>query len=481
MFQVNSAALTHPGRKRPHNEDFVTYFEPGNLEDLQMNGRLYIVADGVGGAAKGERASQYATEKVLYEYYQDKEYNPGERLKRAMRQAGNDIFEYAERSEYFRQMATTLVAAAIHSDKLTVANVGDSRAYLIRNRKVWQITKDHTTAGEMVRDGVLSIEEARRSKAKNRLTRSLGGEPNPVVDIFPDIPLLPGDTILLCSDGLTRYARNEDIIRILDQGRPESNVEQLVDFANQQGGVDNISVVLVRIETPVSAGELVDSSPRGQIPTQVDWENMETQPEIEVDQKLKRLALPGFHRFLFALKPYRLLLMIWIPILCVVGIGGFFAVKSIYQSIQTAQTETATVTVAESATQEAPTQTTTDEAVAATAPTTPMVNGQTTITPTTETVNSVTTPDEVLQNICVKLSDGEFLEPMLSSFEILYNPEDSYFYYEICENKDEILECQQRQEIVNHNYIEPKWWIEILGVSDEVCLDNRGEPDIVVD
>jgi PPM family protein phosphatase len=286
---IRSSVLTHPGRKRSHNEDFVAYFEPGDADVLRASGRLYIIADGVGGASEGERASQYAAEKVLYEYYQQPELDPGERLKHAMRQASQEIFEYAESEGAYRRMATTLVAAVVRGDRMIVANVGDSRAYLVRDGEATQITTDHNTVGEMVGEGLMSEEEAMNSKAKNRLTRSLGAEPDVMVDLFPDIQLLPGDKVLLCTDGLTRYALSQNIASFTASGEPEEITKRLVDFANSQGGVDNISVILVEIVRHEDPDETI-TQPRGWLPTEVGWDSLDTQPVAE--QRRKRGRLP---------------------------------------------------------------------------------------------------------------------------------------------------------------------------------------------
>src|SRR5512143_616668 len=175
-FAIKTAKATDQGLKRSNNEDYADLFEPADADELLHSGRLYIVADGVGGAAKGEKASQYATQKVLFEFYGDPDPNVGARLQRAMRKAGNDIYEHAERNEIPARMATTMVAANIRNGVLTVANVGDSRAYLIRSRRAQQITRDHTVVGEMLRDGEIDEEEALRVRGRNRLLRSLGGE-----------------------------------------------------------------------------------------------------------------------------------------------------------------------------------------------------------------------------------------------------------------------------------------------------------------
>lgn len=254
-LRVTSAALTHQGRERPNNEDFVAFHDPTSQVDLQSSGRLYIVADGVGGASLGERASQYAAQKVLQEYYLHPDIEPGERLTQFIRQAGNDIYEFAAKSSHLKRMATTIVAAVLRENELTVANVGDSRAYLIRGGKAVQITRDHSLVGEMMRNGFMSEEEAMQSKFKNRITRSVGGEKDVRVDIFADTNIKAGDKILLCSDGLTSYATRADLVGMASYGTPNDIASRMVDFANQKGGADNISVLLVAIQENASSDD----------------------------------------------------------------------------------------------------------------------------------------------------------------------------------------------------------------------------------
>ena len=162
--------------------------------------------DGVGGASKGERASQYAAQKILHDFYKYSEIPVEERLRTIIRQAGNDIFDYAQSQDNFMQMATTIVVAVIRNGTLQVAHVGDSRAYLVHDGQVSQITRDHSTVGELMRDGLLNEEEAMHFDGRNPLSRSLGGQRDVPVDVTDPIPFIPGDQILLSSDGLK--ARN---------------------------------------------------------------------------------------------------------------------------------------------------------------------------------------------------------------------------------------------------------------------------------
>jgi PPM family protein phosphatase len=290
-----SSALTHPGRKRSSNQDFVTFFEPDTLEDIKASGSLYIVADGVGGAAKGDRASQYAAQKVLHEYYRSPQVDLGERLRVAMRQAGNEIYSFAERKGEFR-MATTMVAAVIQENRLTVANVGDSRAYLYQDGVVKQITRDHSLVGEMMRDGIMTAEEARRSKIKNRITRSLGGETNVDVDVYRDIPIKSGDKILLCSDGFSQYATPKEITQLISRGHADEITGRMIDFALRRGGSDNISAILIDLlPEPRSADE--EQTSRGQQPVPVDWDTLDTIPAIDVQYQRPAMWMPPFENW----------------------------------------------------------------------------------------------------------------------------------------------------------------------------------------
>jgi protein phosphatase len=296
-FQVQAHALTDKGR-RPNNEDFITSFEPTDPQERQRSGCIYIVADGVGGASVGERASQYAAEKVLYEYFQHPEIEPGARLKQAITRVNREIFQYAK--DKGMRMATTITVAVVLDNSLIAANVGDSRTYLIRGNVVNQVTQDHNIVGEMVRDGVMTEAEALHSKAKNRLTRSIGGDEEVHVDIFGPIPLQTGDKIVLCSDGLTRYALKEDITSLATSGSPEQITEKLVAFAKERGhgGADNISVITVAYE-PSAALVATVQLPRPVAPVQ-PWEVMETnilskppapKPQAPKPQMAKWIAL----------------------------------------------------------------------------------------------------------------------------------------------------------------------------------------------
>lgn len=283
MVQTRSFTLSDRGRSRRNNEDFVASFEPADPKELQASGCLYIVADGVGGESKGERASRYAAEKILYDYYQNPDLEIGQRLRQAMAQVNKDIFNYAQQSEHITRMATTLVAAVVRENTLTVANVGDSRAYLIRDGQVVQISRDHSLAGELLARGEISEAEAKDSFVRNRLTRSLGGESEVAVDVYPAIPLQTRDRILLCSDGLTRYANREKIGELTGKGSPQEIAERLIRYANECGGADNVSAIFIALQDTEAAAEPARAF--AALPEPPDWETMDTEPPGRIVQK----------------------------------------------------------------------------------------------------------------------------------------------------------------------------------------------------
>jgi protein phosphatase len=250
--------LSDIGKRKPSNEDFVDHFIPENIEDENKSGSLFIVADGVGGSSFGEKASEYTVHKVLYEYYQSSDVEPGERLVNGIKRANSDIFLHS-REISVDLMGTTVVAAAIRGNELVVANVGDSRGYLIRGPQIKQITHDHSLVQQMVDDHQLTEAEARSFKKKNVILRSVGAEDTVDVDIF-SVDLIDGDVLLLCSDGLHKYFPDSaEIAEIIQSETIPSAAQHLVDLANNRGGSDNISVILVQVGDRVLTNNKMDA------------------------------------------------------------------------------------------------------------------------------------------------------------------------------------------------------------------------------
>jgi PPM family protein phosphatase len=232
---AQTTSKTDTGRQRRDNEDSAFARSP-----------LFVVADGMGGAQAGEVASRIAVE--AFQRGLPPEGSPEERLADRAQDANRRIYEIS-RSEHERAgMGTTLTAAYLDNSELAIAHVGDSRAYLFRDRKLSRLTQDHSLVEELVRRGKLTQEQAAEHPQRSIITRALGVDPQVDIDTFTH-SVRAGDVVLLCSDGLTSMVSEEKIMAILDE---ESDLdragERLIDEANEAGGRDNITVVLFRLE-----------------------------------------------------------------------------------------------------------------------------------------------------------------------------------------------------------------------------------------
>lgn len=238
---MRAFGITDVGQGRSMNQDFEFASETaiGNLPNL------FVVADGMGGHKAGDLASRYTVEVLLKSIRANKEKNPIKVIRTAIEEANRCVLQKAEEDEELMGMGTTVVVATIVGHYMYVANVGDSRLYLIRD-DIRQITKDHSLVEEMVRRGKLRKEEARNHPNKNVITRAVGAEKDVVIDFF-DLRLRKDDIVLLCSDGLSNMLEDEEIRNIVksDEGI-EKIAKELIIAANRNGGKDNITVVLVK-------------------------------------------------------------------------------------------------------------------------------------------------------------------------------------------------------------------------------------------
>jgi len=251
--RIASGGVTDVGRVRTNNEDCYKIVEPLNL---------FVLSDGMGGEAHGEIASAMAVETVV-KHCLDIEANPAakvvgpvqpnwsartKRLSTAIHLANKNIFKSAEKNPDQHGMGATLTAVWIDGAKLSIAHVGDSRAYLLRGGSLLQLTRDHSLVAEQVRRGILTSAEAEESDMQSVLLRALGAQAEIEVDV-EEHTLFPRDVLLLCSDGLTRMVTDPEIAGTL---QAETNTgqaaENLVALANERGGPDNITVVIVRLE-----------------------------------------------------------------------------------------------------------------------------------------------------------------------------------------------------------------------------------------
>lgn len=223
---------------------------------LESNGLLIAVADGMGGYQRGEVASQIAVETLREVYYESPlgENETPDRLKRAFRSANERIFEDGSAEGQQNMMGTTLVAAVIKDNDLTIANVGDSRGYLIRANRATQVTQDHSLVAEQVAAGAMTAEEARESQHRNIITRALGHRDRVDVDIY-EIRLLADDRLVLTSDGLHEFVSEDDLVRIPLAGTAEDSARELIALAIENQTNDNASVVVASV-TEVGAAEV---------------------------------------------------------------------------------------------------------------------------------------------------------------------------------------------------------------------------------
>ena len=238
-MKLSHSARTDVGKTRDHNED---NFGVGDAEPAEQLGELLVVCDGMGGHASGEVASAIGVETIVAGYYGE----PGDDRPHALEQA----FEQANANIYARgqgSMGTTGVAALLLHDALHVANVGDSRAYLVRDGAIRQVSRDHSFVSDQVAAGLITADQARFSPHRNVITRALGYQPDVTVDLFR-LPLQVGDIIVLSSDGMHGLVTDAEIMQITTTHPPEQASQQLIDLANSRGGTDNITVIVAHIE-----------------------------------------------------------------------------------------------------------------------------------------------------------------------------------------------------------------------------------------
>ena len=233
-------SLSDVGQKRTINQDFI--YTSNTSIGLLPN--LFLVADGMGGHKAGDFASRKTVEIMVEEIEGNSKESPVVVLREAIEKANDAIYRLASQDEDMEGMGTTLVAASLIGDRLQVANVGDSRLYVI-GEEITQITVDHSLVEEMVRVGTIDKEMARSHPRKNIITRAVGVMPTIQPDFFT-VTIKKGEQVLLCTDGLTNMLEDEEISKIVkSRGTVEEKVKTLVAEANRRGGKDNISVVLL--------------------------------------------------------------------------------------------------------------------------------------------------------------------------------------------------------------------------------------------
>ena len=248
-MRVDSGSISDVGRKRKSNED--------NYCANDKEG-LYVVADGMGGHAAGEVASELATETIeefikltssdadiTWPFGLDEKLSlTGNRLKTAIRFANRKLLERVQESAEYEGMATTVAAVLLDKNQAQVAHVGDSRVYLVRDNAIRQLTSDHSWVNEQVMSGLIDSEQARSHPLRNVVTRALGGKEGLEIDLQV-LDLQAGDLLLICSDGLTSMVEDSEILKVVNSRALKVNevVRGLIDVANESGGEDNITTV----------------------------------------------------------------------------------------------------------------------------------------------------------------------------------------------------------------------------------------------
>lgn len=250
---TDAEAYSITGQRRTMNQDFVALTQPDDPAVLAASGRLYVLADGVGGEAHGEVASQTAVQVILDHYYTTPGSDVGLRLLQLFEQANAAVYALSQ-PQAQRRTATTLVAAVLRNNRLTIAHVGDSRAYLIRHGIVERLTRDHSLLQTLLDQGALSPDEINTFTRTNVLARSIGSEPEVQADVS-EITVEPDDIILLSTDGLHQYFHEDQTLApFCDPSKSARQIaHDLANEANARGGSDNISVVVVKLRTPHSA------------------------------------------------------------------------------------------------------------------------------------------------------------------------------------------------------------------------------------
>ena len=248
LLHIEVALCTDTGRRRSINEDSMISVVPEDPDVFARKGALFVVADGLGGHEKGEVASQLAVEKVQTSYYEDEDEDIATSLVNAIHSANAAICQQShdDDSFVFFGMGSTCIAAVIHGSIAYIANVGDSRAYLIRNGEAEQISQDHSWVAEQVRAGILTEEQARVHERRNVITRCLGSRGEIEVDLFT-IDVQAGDALVLCSDGLCGLVEDEELCQIVEHSDPQDSADLLVACANEYGGYDNITAIVARV------------------------------------------------------------------------------------------------------------------------------------------------------------------------------------------------------------------------------------------
>jgi PPM family protein phosphatase len=247
-YEVVASLLSDVGCQRQVNEDNCRYVRPSDPNQLASKGMLFVVADGMGGHSGGEIASRLAVEVITRTYYEEAA-DVQTSLQKAILEANSAIFAEAFKDRTLYGMGTTCTAFVLKEGFAFAAHVGDSRLYLLRNHEIYLLTEDHSAVMQMVRRGLLNLEQARHHPDKNIILRALGSHATVNVTTWNQpLPARVGDQFLLCSDGLYDLVEDQEILEILSQNGPHMACDQLIALAKERGGHDNITVAIISLE-----------------------------------------------------------------------------------------------------------------------------------------------------------------------------------------------------------------------------------------
>jgi protein phosphatase len=274
---VRYSSLSDIGFRRRNNEDSSISQICADATIWNQHGHIFLVADGMGGHAAGELASKMAADRLPQTFFKSRDKSVGDALKEAIEVANKAINDHGTLNKDFERMGTTCSALVLGPDGATIGHVGDSRVYRVRGDRIDQLTFDHSLQWEMLREKKVSREEILLHEPRHVITRSLGPEPTVKIDIEGPYPVQPGDTFVLCTDGLTGHLSDAEIGTIARELPPKDSCRLLVNLANLRGGSDNITVVVASV---------------GDVPAEVLMG--EEQEKLVHDQKMGWLWLAGF-------------------------------------------------------------------------------------------------------------------------------------------------------------------------------------------
>ena len=242
--------LTNIGLVRNENQDAYGIFPSGAGESEKDRGTLFVVADGMGGHRGGKVASTLAVKAIADAYLADRSDSVQLSLVNAIQAANENVYSTGQRNPELLGMGTTCVAMVVRIPSVFIAHIGDSRAYCLTRESILQLTEDHSAVAEMQRRGMLTAEEARTHPERSVLYRALGTHPSEEVDVQPEHLVRSEEWFVLCSDGLSNMVEDAEIHELVVDGTPKQACAHLIALANERGGYDNTTVIVVHLLAP---------------------------------------------------------------------------------------------------------------------------------------------------------------------------------------------------------------------------------------